>query len=240
MATRRAASIILYRHQQGRMEVFLTQRSQAVQSFPGFWVFPGGKQDPADELVAKTLPTRTFDAGFIEQEAFQAAMAPEFHQMMGKQPLLERHEPFSVEDWTALAVTAIRELWEETGMALTAPRLNGIDARRLQHRLLAQADQLPTLMEQEGFIPDISQLEVAGRITTPDLGPRTRRFDTAFFLVPWDIEVGPMALSQEVAVGEWFTPDEALTRYAPAQLAIPTQYILRMIHQRWKSSITGG
>ncbi len=229
----RAASIIVYRQNGGRPEVFLTRRSRRVKSFPGFWVFPGGKQDAGDIAVAHSLPPQVFNPGFIFQPVFQEAMAEEFQQMLGTQPDLEIRPAFSDFEWLSLAVTAARELWEETGMALSRPALDEASSAAVQARLLEQADGLQDLLAQFAFALDLSAVEVAGRITTPDLGPHTRRFDTAFFMVPWPDKRVRGALSKEVEAGEWLSPEEALRQFAPEQLAIPTQYILRTLHERW-------
>ncbi len=228
--------MILYRPGPRGHEVFLTRRSTVVRSFPGFWVFPGGKQDPEDIVLAQTLEgslNGEGGEGFIQQAAFQKAMAPEFAAMLHAQPRLEDHSAWNAEDWQALAVTALRELWEETGLALMQTPCSSPAALARQEGLLFSEEPFARLLENVGLTLDLSGIAVAGRITTPDLGPKTRRFDTAFFLARAPEPLPAPVFSQEIDEGCWMRPADALEEFGPEQLAIPTRYILRQLHHIW-------
>lgn len=146
---RDAATVILAREGREGPEVLMGQRGAQAAFMPNKFVFPGGGVDDGDRLVplAKPLPP------------------------VCARRLAEYPQPGALPGLTAetLAATAIRELWEETGLALATP---------------APWPGTPTPdwseLADRGLMPDAAPLHYVFRAITPP--GRTRRFDARFFL----------------------------------------------------------
>lgn len=146
---RDAATVILAREGREGPEVLMGQRGAAAAFMPNKFVFPGGAVDLGDRDVplAKDL---------AEACARRLSALPQPTALPGLTA-------------SALAITAIRELWEETGLTLAqeqpwpAPPV-GDWAKLAERRLL----------------PDASGLRFVFRAITPP--GRPRRFDARFFL----------------------------------------------------------
>ena len=138
---RDAATIVLMRGQGPDPQVLMGQRGAGAVFMPSKYVFPGGAVDEGDTQVP---------LGSALHPTCAARLA-----MPGAPPA------------GALAAAAIRELWEETGLALGCP---------------GQA-ALPPGWEgfaARGSVPDASALRFFFRAITPP--GRSRRFDARFFL----------------------------------------------------------
>ncbi|WP_284162498.1 NUDIX hydrolase [Frigidibacter sp. SD6-1] len=137
---RAAATVILVRRDGPEPTVLMGQRGAGAVFMPSKYVFPGGAVDAADADVA-----------------LAAGLGPLCAARLGWQsdPGLE----------TALAAAAVRELWEETGLALGAP---------------GAAPQGWSGFETTGLAPSASALRFFFRAITPP--GRPRRFDARFFL----------------------------------------------------------
>jgi 8-oxo-dGTP pyrophosphatase MutT (NUDIX family) len=141
-----AATLILIDRSGAEPKVLLGKRHDRHVFMPGKFVFPGGGVDPSDEhmLVARELDK-------------QAEMR-----------LLQRFLEGSPVRARALALAAIRETCEETGLLLGAR---------------AKAANIPAgpweAFAQHGVLPDLSAIHFVGRAITPP--GRPRRFDARFF-----------------------------------------------------------
>lgn len=144
-AIRDAATVILVRRDGGEPRVLMGQRGKGAAFMPSKFVFPGGAVDPEDRAVTagRPLPPESLDR------------------------LRMRADPDLAE---ALAMAAIRELWEETGLALAC----------------AEGPRPPKLgpdwdsFFDAGHRPAADGLEFIFRAITPP--GRPRRFDARFFL----------------------------------------------------------
>jgi len=141
-----AATLILI-DRSGRVpKVLLGKRHERHKFMPGKFVFPGGGVDPSDKRmpVARQLDERT-----------QAHLLNHFHKAS---PLRAR----------ALALAAIRETSEETGLLLGTR---------------AEAPGIPqgpwSVFAQNKILPDLGAIHFVGRAITPP--GRPRRFDARFF-----------------------------------------------------------
>ncbi len=141
---RDAATMILVRDPGGHPAVLMGQRGAKAAFMPDKFVFPGGAVDPDDAEVPLATPLSPLCTSRISE---------------GTPPVIAR----------ALAATAIRELWEETGLILGTP--GTWDA--------------PPPPDWAGFAatghrPAAGDLSLVFRAITPP--GRPRRFDARFLL----------------------------------------------------------
>ncbi|MCO5131275.1 MAG: NUDIX hydrolase [Xanthobacteraceae bacterium] len=145
---RDAATLILIDRSHARPRVLVGRRHDNVVFMPGKYVFPGGSVDKTDNRVPVAAP--------IPREL-------EINLMKGS----PRTEPSRAR---SLAIAAIREACEETGLCLGCKR-DDPATRRLNGVWQPFADA--------GLLPDPSGLFLIARAITPP--GRVRRFDTRFF-----------------------------------------------------------
>lgn len=142
-----AATLILIDRSGARPKVLVGKRHDKVVFQPGKIVFPGGRVDKADSRIPVAAP-----------------ISPALETN-----LLKGRPKISASRARALAIAAIREACEETGLCLglkqdwQAPALSG------PWKPFADA----------GLLPDPSGLFLIARAITPP--GRVRRFDTRFF-----------------------------------------------------------
>jgi 8-oxo-dGTP pyrophosphatase MutT (NUDIX family) len=141
---RDAATLILIDHKgPGEARVLMGRRNSGHDFMPGKWVFPGGRIDPSDFRAPVATDLR-----------------PDVAARLLKTAPLGRAR--------ALALTAIRETFEETGLLLARP-----------------APARPTVGPWREFLalgalPDLDALDFVARAVTPPRSPK--RFDARFFL----------------------------------------------------------
>lgn len=163
---RDAATVILLRDRATRPRVLMGQRGAGAAFMPSKFVFPGGAVDAADAAVALARPV---PAPCHDRLAAQSALAP-----------------------ATIAAAAIRELWEEAGLALAAP---------------GPAPGWP------GFpgLPDAGAMRFVFRAVTPP--GRPRRFDARFLLIPAEALAGDpddfSAATDELSHLQWVPLDTA-------------------------------
>lgn len=212
---RDSAAVVPWRRAIDGIEVFWVRRSERVRFMPGWYAFPGGATHREDEKV----PTRE-DLG--EPARADSSSLPDH--------LLLREDDLGPDLSPSLGVAALRELWEETGLAVLDRPLPVEVRREGRRRILEKPSALaPFLREQERAL-DLGRLVWAGRWLTPPFAPL--RFDNRFFLLevrPKDDE--PEIVPGELAEGEWIKPAEALGRWRRAELltAPPILHILRVL-----------
>ncbi|KIZ33479.1 MULTISPECIES: NUDIX hydrolase [Rhodopseudomonas] len=142
-----AATLILIDRSAAVPKVLVGKRHDNVVFMPGKFVFPGGRVDKTDNRIPVAAP-----------------IPPQLEAN-----LLQGSPKISVSRARALAVTAIREACEETGLCLgckpagKAPTLDGPWAP----------------FTEAGLLPDPSSLYLIARAITPP--GRIKRFDTRFF-----------------------------------------------------------
>jgi len=141
-----AATLILV-DRSGRVpKVLLGKRHARHKFMPGKFVFPGGGVDPSDKHMPSATP--------LDPDA--------------EMRLLQRFHKGSAVRARALALAAVRETFEETGLLLGTP---------------AQAEAIPdgpwSAFAQHGVLPDLRNIHFIGRAITPP--GRPRRFDARFF-----------------------------------------------------------
>jgi 8-oxo-dGTP pyrophosphatase MutT (NUDIX family) len=158
MRPKDAASILLIDRSMDRLRVLVGKRSSAHVFMPDLYVFPGGRRDPRDHA----LPFGT-----------------DLHPAVMDNLIRSAARPLTAAGARALALAAIRELHEETGLRF------GSDARQQER-------------------PDLSKLRFVARAITPP--GKVRRFDTRFFCCfTDDVGINPAVLndSRELLGLQW-------------------------------------
>ena len=176
-----AATLIIIDRKGRHPKVLLGKRHGGHKFMPGKFVFPGGRIEAGD----RSMPV----LGALHPRAEQALMA--------------RVTRPSTQRCRVLALAAIRETFEETGLMLGT-------------KDYGSPEQVPAGtawvgFQERGVYPDLEALHFIGRAITPP--KRVRRFDTRFFAVDRtsiaeEVEgvVGPEAELVELA---WVTIAEA-------------------------------
>jgi 8-oxo-dGTP pyrophosphatase MutT (NUDIX family) len=143
---RDAATLILIDRTSTPPKVLLGRRHAGHKFMPDKFVFPGGRVEPGDKLVPVASDLHA-DAAARLMRAVQRPSAAKAR---------------------ALALAAIRETFEETGLLIGRKRPEG-PAPGTHGSVFAKA----------GVEPDLAPLHFIARAITPP--GRTRRFDTRFF-----------------------------------------------------------
>lgn len=149
-----AATLILVDRSGKTPKVLLGKRHHKHVFMPGKFVFPGGRAEPNDRMmpVARALDKK------VEKQLMRQMVRP------------------SAVKARALALAAIRETFEETGLLLGAKHKSAMNL---------SAANIPdgpwAEFAKAGFYPDLSVLHFVARAITPPRRPR--RFDTRFFSV---------------------------------------------------------
>ncbi|HVX92348.1 MAG TPA: NUDIX hydrolase [Xanthobacteraceae bacterium] len=142
-----AATLILVDRSGRSPKVLLGRRHRGHAFMPGKFVFPGGRVEPADRRMSSATPI----SERIERQLMRKVGRP------------------SPERARAMALTAIRETFEETGFMVGVKASPTSRAPGAHWAPFAQA----------GVQPDLAALHLIGRAITPP--GRPRRFDTRFF-----------------------------------------------------------
>src|SRR5713226_8672311 len=142
-----AATLILIDRSGDKPKVLVGKRHDKVVFMPGKFVFPGGRVDKSDNRVPVAAPISK------ELEANLLKGSPKITPSRAR----------------ALAIAAIREACEETGLCLGRKSNGAVPALQGAWKPFTEA----------GLLPDPSGLFLIARAITPP--GRVRRFDTRFF-----------------------------------------------------------
>ena len=173
---RDAATLILLDRQGGKVRVLLGRRSRHHAFMPGRFVFPGGRTDPADARISVGSDLHPDEKLKLRGTGSRASDARA----------------------RAIALSAIRETYEEAGLLIGNPG--------------AFSTRNPgwTGFAEHNVVPALDRLRYVARAITPP--GRVRRFDTRF-LTAWKDDVavelpggGPTEELEELA---WFDVGEA-------------------------------
>ena len=154
---RDAATLILVRNDGSAPRVLMGQRHANHKFMPNKFVFPGGRVDPADSRIRPVEDLRS--------DVAQLLLA----RMRGT-PSENRAR--------ALAMAAIRETFEETGLAVGRPIGSPQSSKHKDWAAYFST----------GVSPALSALDFVARAITPPY--RTRRFDTRFFIADAELIQG--------------------------------------------------
>jgi 8-oxo-dGTP pyrophosphatase MutT (NUDIX family) len=148
---RDSATLILIDRAEATPKVLLGRRHQRHRFLPGKFVFPGGRIEPADRLMAAS-------AALHERHV---------------ERLMRRVKRPSRAKALAFALAAIRETYEETGLMLGMRHAAAMPAAP------GPASKSWAAFAQAGIMPDLSAIHFVARAITPP--GRPLRFDSRFF-----------------------------------------------------------
>jgi 8-oxo-dGTP pyrophosphatase MutT (NUDIX family) len=143
-----AAALVLIDGKGSRAKVLMGKRNPRLKFIPGKFVFPGGRLERGDRAMTVAGPLDSRD----EARLTKACSA--------------KGEDFA----RALALAAIRECFEETGVAVGVSDYGGP----------ARAPACWRAYGAQNLLPDLGNLHFAVRAITPPVF--TRRFDARFFV----------------------------------------------------------
>lgn len=152
-----AATLVIVDLESGEPRVLMGRRRSTQVFMPNKIVFPGGRVDECDRMVSS---------------------ADELAACETTKLLMEMKGYPSAARARALALAAIRETFEETGIVIGHPvdEFNTDTAKAVD-----VADGWQNFVDL-GFYPALSQLSLFARAITPP--GRRRRYDTRFFCIP--------------------------------------------------------
>jgi 8-oxo-dGTP pyrophosphatase MutT (NUDIX family) len=176
---RDAATLLVIRRDGPAPRVLMGRRVRGHAFMPDKWVFPGGRIHPGDFKVAAA-----------------SELAPDVADALCRTCAGQRGR--------ALAATAIRETFEETGLIIGRPG-------RASTRSSEWREFLGT-----GHLPDLAPLRFVARAITPPA--RTRRFDARFFTVDAEhlVSLDPGSGSGELDEIAWFDWEAAAALDLPS------------------------
>ena len=200
-----SATVVLLRDAADGLEVFLLRRHGQSDVLGGAYVFPGGKVDPEDAEWADRLD-RPPD---------------ELHALLGEAEL-------SLGQAAGLCVTAIREVFEETGLLfadVTPAQASEAWAA------LRQGPRFDELLAPLGLRLAVSALHPWSRWITPTLSSVGRkRFDTRFFVATVPPGQEPRHDEHEATESLWLTPRAALQQYWDGLIEMAPPQIMSLTH----------
>lgn len=218
IAPTQAATVMLLR-EEPTLEVFMLERHLDSDFVGGAYVFPGGKVDPNDYHIPRTSLYGSTSKSLV------AAVGPELA--------------------TALAVAAIRETFEESGVLLGSIADRPIDASVLNSSSFMQAKarlaerggdwEWNDWLEAETVRLDLSALHWWSWWVTP--AGVHRRFDTKFFVAHLPNDQAPVHDNIETTDSVWLPPAQALEAAASGAVSIilPTRKNLSTLEQYAKA-----
>ena len=194
---RLASTLILLAGERESPCVLMGRRSQGHSFMPGVHVFPGGRVERQDSY------------------------APFAGELSARTDTVLSHA-LTPRRARACVLAGIRETWEETGLRIARPATAKLAALRQP----AWKDFVGR-EAGEGFLPDISGIDVLGRAITPP--HRHKRFDTWFFVRWWgedvpEAEVGDSLELEDVA---W----HRLSAVGGLETHVMTDYMLGVLRE---------
>jgi 8-oxo-dGTP pyrophosphatase MutT (NUDIX family) len=190
-----AETLIIVRRDTNVPKILMGKRAAGHKFMPNKFVFPGGKVDTGDSRIR---PPKDLHPSVLKR------------LMKGCSESRAR----------SLALAAIRETFEETGLLLGEPDSTTIKTRSPHWGAFLQ----------HGINPRIDTLNVIARAITPPY--RNRRFDTRFFmveadLIQGDVHAAPVGSGELLAL-HWVSIKEA----EKLELPIITRIILKEVERR--------
>jgi 8-oxo-dGTP pyrophosphatase MutT (NUDIX family) len=199
-----AATLILVDTAEKHPRILMGKRNPSLKFMPGKFVFPGGRVDPGDRTMLS-----------------QGALSPRTEMK-----LMQAATRMTPQRCRALAMAAIRETFEETGLMIGNADY-GRPARA--------PDGVWQEFAEQGLFPTPDVLLFLARAITPPRRPR--RFDTRFFVAPRSAVGGEVkrAIGPDAELTElvWVSLDDAQR----LDLPVITQVIISDLAERMKHGL---
>jgi 8-oxo-dGTP pyrophosphatase MutT (NUDIX family) len=179
-----AATLLIVRRDTPKPTVLMGRRHRGNAFMPDKWVFPGGRIAPGDFRVPVARELLPDVAAALSRTA-PAARA------------------------RALALAAIRETYEETGLLLGQRVANGTGRAPASRGIWGE-------FLRENVLPDLGALDFVARAITPPSRPR--RFDARFLLADAEalVSIDPGTGTGELDELAWFDWEAALALDLPS------------------------
>jgi 8-oxo-dGTP pyrophosphatase MutT (NUDIX family) len=209
VAPRDASTVVLVRNANPGVVVWMLRRISSLAFAPGAWVFPGGAALDVDR--PQQLPEWP-----VRDPVERAAILGVDRPRAG-----------------ALHEAAVRETFEECGLALARRRADGQPVTWSdddRNRLLAGTQSLTALLRRDGARIDAEHLVPWDRWLTPEWS--ARRYDTWFFLVDAQRWPSPVHVPDgEAVTSDWVDPGHMLKQWSGERGALlpPTLACLRRL-----------
>ncbi|MFC1533275.1 hypothetical protein ACFL7M_07935 [Thermodesulfobacteriota bacterium] len=198
---RRASTLILTRHADEELQVYLIRRSVKSAFMPENYVFPGGTVDPEDWGLE-------FWGAYIDLDR------DEITQRLGV--------TITDEEIAAYSIAAIRETFEEAGVLLiqqsyhSSVNLGELNDRRMTNSLLS--GWFREWIEGKKQILAFSGLGRWSHWITPKA--RSHRYDARFFMAFMPSFQECIPDSRETTHGIWISPEEGLLGNLKGQIPL--------------------
>ena len=198
---RNAATMILVRSDGPEPRILMGQRAGGHDFMPNKYVFPGGRMDPVDQIIQ---PVGKLNANCRELLLLKSETSPE-----------------------GLALSAIRETFEETGLLIGENSNTDIEATNV-------SDESWRTFLSQNVKPSLNNIQFIGRAITPPYRPK--RFDARFFLAKSEQVLAQLKRpidSHELLNLKWLTFDEI------ADLDLPsiTRFVVSEARERIQSPL---
>ncbi len=183
MRPRDAATLILLDRAGGEVRVLMGRRHKSHAFMPGKFVFPGGRTDPHDSRIQVAEPLHPAEEAKLIGTGNRASAARA----------------------RAIALSAVRETYEEAGLLIGQP--GTFETKRADWQGFSD----------NAVCPSLDRLRLVARAITPP--GRVRRFDTRFFAT-WKenvaVELPDGGPTHELEALVWLPFDEAVEADIPA------------------------
>tara|TARA_A100001037_G_C15014893_1_gene573486 strand:- start:307 stop:981 length:675 start_codon:yes stop_codon:yes gene_type:complete len=188
-----AATLVLIKNPGIAPEVLLGQRHGGHAFMPNRYVFPGGRVDPLDSRVVPATNLTRDVAHQLEKNCSPARAR-------------------------ALAVAAVRETYEETGLMLAGEMPDGV---------LTSRHGSWSAFAKQGVGPALANLDYICRAITPP--GRSRRFHARFFMVDAIHARGQIKGSGELLDIGWVPLEEAAKLPIPSVTGLVLKEVISLI-----------
>lgn len=202
-----AATVILLRERESdpdsdddcEFEVFMAKRHENARFMSEHHVFPGGRIDIQDLSEKSKSRLVGIDNQVINQLADIC------------------------EDPSNLWITAIREVFEETGVLIAEdsigkPIENVKKLKKYQNKLQKRKKTMTDILSREDLYYAAKNLQYFGRLITPEMSPI--RFDTQFFVCRFPQNQDINLFTIELTESLWGTPKQILNKLKNNQIKL--------------------
>ncbi|XP_065842764.1 acyl-coenzyme A diphosphatase NUDT19-like [Oscarella lobularis] len=202
-------------------DVLMQRRSSRKGSFfPSANVFPGGGVDESDfsDDWLSILPQSIVEASLASSHAYHS------NEATPKPPVLARPWKSRVPNEIAFKLTAIRELFEESGILLLAISDENVsvtsdERKKLRKRVYNDGREFAKICRELNAYPDVESLYEWSNWLTPQAG--LRRYDTFFYICCIESRPDVFHDEGETVASEWVSPLEALLLRKEGQMKLP-------------------